>query len=89
MGFAEITAQQGIELPPPKTHAQRVDLQLNQPLELKCAFVIFAKMRMDPTAKWTAATMLRPDQSVACARHNSFATASENIRESPYVEVTA
>jgi hypothetical protein len=47
MGFAEITAHQCIELPPPKKHAQRDNLQLDQSLELKCAFVIFAKMRRD------------------------------------------
>jgi hypothetical protein len=42
MGFAELTAHLGIELPPPKNHAQREDLQLDQSLELKRTFVIFA-----------------------------------------------
>jgi hypothetical protein len=32
MGFAKLTAQQAIELPPPKNNAQREHLQLDQPL---------------------------------------------------------
>jgi len=48
MGFAKLTAQEGIgELPPPKNNAQREHLQLDQPLELKRAFVIFANIRRD------------------------------------------
>jgi hypothetical protein len=48
MGFAGLTAKkEAIELTPPKHHAQRDNLQLDQSLELKCAFVIFAKIRRD------------------------------------------
>ena len=89
MGFAKLTAQEGIELPPPKNNAQREHLQLDQSLELKRDFVIFAKKRMDQSAKMTAATMLRANMVVACARHTSFASASERFREIPHVERTA
>ena len=82
MGFAQLTAH--LSTASPKNHAQRDSLQLDQSLELNRDFVIFAKMRMDPTAKNAAATMLRSDQIVACARQTSFATASENVRERPH-----
>jgi hypothetical protein len=59
----------------------------SEPLELNRAFVIFAKIRMDQSAKMTAATMLLADIGVACARHTIFAIASENIRERPQFAV--
>jgi hypothetical protein len=87
MGNAELTAHQCIELP--KNHAQRVNLQLNQSLELKCAFVIFAKIIRDYSVKMNASDMLRPNNIVPCARHTIFAAASEKNLESPYAEFTA
>ena len=47
ISFAELTAQECIELPPPKNNAQQEHLQLGQSLELKRAFVIFANIRRD------------------------------------------
>jgi hypothetical protein len=47
MGIAELTAQEGIELPPPKHNAQRENLQLDQSLELNRDLVIFANKKMD------------------------------------------
>jgi hypothetical protein len=59
ISFAELTAQECIELPPPKNNAQQEHLQLDQPLELKRDFVISAN-KGDQSAKMTAAAMLRP-----------------------------
>jgi hypothetical protein len=86
MGFAKLTAQEGIELPPPKNNAQREHLQLDQSLELKRAFVIFAN-KGDPSSKMTASTMLRPNDIAASARHTIFAGASERFRERPCIDL--
>jgi hypothetical protein len=83
ISFAELTAHQCIELPPPKNNAQREHLQLDQSLELKRAFIIFAN-KGEPSAKMTASTMVRTKHSAASARHTIFAGASENFRERPY-----
>ena len=81
MGFAKLTAQEGIgELPPPKNNAQREHLQLDQSLELKRAFVIFAN-KGDPSAKMAASTMLRPKQIAAGARHTCFASIGKKTRK--------
>jgi hypothetical protein len=58
MGFAGLTAKkEGIELPPPKNNAQREHLQLDQALELKRAFVIFANIRREQSVKMAASLM--------------------------------
>jgi hypothetical protein len=87
ISFAELTAHHGIELPPQKNNAQREHLQLDQPLELKRAFVIFLN-KGDPSAKMAASTMLRPKVNAASARHTCFASASET-RERPWRRETA
>jgi hypothetical protein len=88
ISFAELTAQECIELPTPKNNAQQEHLQLGQSLELKRAFVIFAN-KGGPSAKMTASTMLRPNLSAASARHTIFAGASEKLRERPCIDLAA
>jgi hypothetical protein len=50
------------------TGREHLQLQLDQSLELKRDFVIFAIQRMEQSAKMATSTMLRPYMAVACAR---------------------
>jgi hypothetical protein len=89
MGNAELTAHQCIELPPPKNNAQREHLQLDQSLELKRDFVIFANKGGSKCEDGCIDHASSKKNCRGCSRHTCFASASEKNRERPHLGIAA